>query len=134
MATNVPTTEIGIESAMPAVPGLEAPLKVVQLQAREARVSDFRQNRLGLGARPTDLVPKFLTAAVLLVGMGRVLQADYGGGAMIDNVLRPIAEGFRGSMVLSKEIIRALLSVFSVLAAYVNAPRISDFNPSRRSE
>ena len=51
---------------------------------------------------------------------------------MIDNVLRPIAEGFRGSMVLSKEIVLALLSVFSVMAAFVKAPRLSDFNPSRR--
>ena len=53
---------------------------------------------------------------------------------MIDNVLRPLAEGFRGSMLLAKAIILALLSVFSVLAAFVTAPTLSDFNPSRRSD
>lgn len=53
---------------------------------------------------------------------------------MIDNVLRPFAEGFRGSLVLSKAMALALLSVFSVMAAFVNAPRISDFDPSRRSD
>jgi hypothetical protein len=51
---------------------------------------------------------------------------------MIANILRAFAEGFRGSFVLTKEIILALLSVFSVMKAFVNAPRLSDFNPSRR--
>lgn len=53
---------------------------------------------------------------------------------MIDNVLRPIAEGFRGCVALWKGIILALLSVFSVLTAFVNVSRISDFDPSRRSD
>jgi hypothetical protein len=53
---------------------------------------------------------------------------------MIYNVLRAFAEGFRGSLALSKGIVLALLSVFSVMAAFVNAPRISDFDPSRRSD
>jgi hypothetical protein len=51
---------------------------------------------------------------------------------MIDNIVRPFAEGFRGSMALFKGMVLALLSVISVLAAFVNAPRISDFNPNRR--
>jgi hypothetical protein len=53
---------------------------------------------------------------------------------MIDNILRPFAEGFRGSLVLTKAIILALLSVFSVMAAFINAPRLSDFDPSRRPD
>lgn len=53
---------------------------------------------------------------------------------MIDNILRPLMEGFRGSLALCKGIILALLSVFSVMAAFVNAPRLSDFDPSRRSD
>lgn len=52
---------------------------------------------------------------------------------MIDNILRPIAEGFRGSFLLTKALLLAPLSVVSVMRAFVNAPRISDFNPTRRS-
>jgi hypothetical protein len=53
---------------------------------------------------------------------------------MSDNVLRPIAEGFRGSVTLWKAIILALLSVVSVLTAFVNVSRASDFDLSRRSD
>lgn len=49
------------------------------------------------------------------------------------NVLRPIAEGFRGSLKLWKGIILALLSVVSVLTAFVNVSRPSDFDITRRS-
>lgn len=51
---------------------------------------------------------------------------------MIQNVLRPIAEGFRGSLRLWKGILLALLSVVSVITAFINAPRVSDFDASRR--
>ncbi|HEY0681021.1 MAG TPA: hypothetical protein VGD45_01695 [Steroidobacter sp.] len=48
-------------------------------------------------------------------------------------VLRPIAEGFRGSVSLWKAIILALLSVISVVTAFINVPRTSDFDITRRS-
>lgn len=51
---------------------------------------------------------------------------------MIQNVLRPLAEGFRGSLNLWKGILLALLSVVSVVAAFVNVPRASDFDITRR--
>lgn len=51
---------------------------------------------------------------------------------MTQNVLRPIAEGFRGSLSLWKGILLALLSVVSVVAAFVNVPRVSDFDSTRR--
>lgn len=49
------------------------------------------------------------------------------------NVLRPIAEGFRGSLKLWKAIILSLLSVVTVLTAFVNVSRPSDFDITRRS-
>jgi hypothetical protein len=53
---------------------------------------------------------------------------------MTNSVLRPIAEGFRGSVNLWKGIVLALLSVISVVTAFVNVSRVSDFNSiSRRS-
>lgn len=52
---------------------------------------------------------------------------------MIENVLRPIAEGFRGCLALCKGIMLHPLSIFSLFVAFVKAPRLSDFNPSRRS-
>lgn len=51
---------------------------------------------------------------------------------MIQNVLRPFWEGFRGSLSLSKGILLALLSVISVVTAYINVPRVSDFDTTRR--
>lgn len=51
---------------------------------------------------------------------------------MTHSVLRPIAEGFRGSLSLWKGILLALLSVVSVVTAFVNVPRASDFDVSRR--
>jgi hypothetical protein len=54
---------------------------------------------------------------------------------MTDNVLRPFVEGFRGSIDLWKGILLALLSVISVLTAFVNGSRIPDFrNTPRRSD
>jgi hypothetical protein len=54
---------------------------------------------------------------------------------MTNSVLRPIAEGFRGSVNLWKGIILALLSVVSVVTAFVNVSRTSDFNNiARRSD
>ncbi|MFC4308425.1 hypothetical protein ACFPN2_04965 [Steroidobacter flavus] len=50
---------------------------------------------------------------------------------MIQNVLRPIAEGFRGSLNLWKGILLALLSVVTVVVAFINAPRVSDFDVTR---
>lgn len=52
---------------------------------------------------------------------------------MTDRVLRPIAEGFRGSVRLWKGIILALLSVVSVVSAFVNVSRTSDFDVTHRS-
>lgn len=51
---------------------------------------------------------------------------------MTHSVLRPIAEGFRGSLSLWKGILLALLSVVSVVSAFVNVPRASDFDVTRR--
>jgi hypothetical protein len=51
---------------------------------------------------------------------------------MTRNVLQPIADGFRGSLRLWKAILLALLSVVSVVAAFVNVPRVSDFDVTRR--
>ncbi len=51
---------------------------------------------------------------------------------MTQSVLRPIAEGFCGSLRLWKGILLALLSVVTVVTAFVNAPRVSEFDVSRR--
>jgi len=54
---------------------------------------------------------------------------------MMNSILRPLVEGFRGSVALWKEIILALLSVVSVVKAFVNVAQISDFNnAARRSD
>lgn len=50
---------------------------------------------------------------------------------MNHNVLRPLAEGFQGSLRLWKGIILALLSVVTVVSAFVNVPRASDFDTTR---
>ena len=51
---------------------------------------------------------------------------------MTQSVLRPIAEGFRGSLRLWKDILLALWSVVTVVTAFVNVPRASDFDATRR--
>jgi hypothetical protein len=51
---------------------------------------------------------------------------------MTNSVLRPIAEGFRDSLNLWKEMVLALLSVISVVTAFVNAPRSSEFDDISR--
>jgi len=51
---------------------------------------------------------------------------------MTHSVLRPIAEGFRGSLRLWKEILLAPWSVVAVVTAFVNGPRASDFDVTRR--
>ncbi|WP_157995102.1 hypothetical protein [Peristeroidobacter soli] len=51
---------------------------------------------------------------------------------MIQNVVQPFIEGFQGSLKLSKGILLALLSVVTVVVAFVNTPRVADFDPTRR--
>lgn len=76
-----------------------------------------------------------VSAVVLIVGTVRFCKQvlGTGSGAMIQNVLRPFAEGFRGSLLLWKGIILAPLSIVSVIMAFINAPRVSDFDITRRA-
>jgi hypothetical protein len=52
--------------------------------------------------------------------------------SLVGHLIRTANKGFRGSLNLWKGILLALLSVVSVIKAFINAPRLSDFDATRR--